>query len=162
MEEAGKDTRELFCSFLSQVEEGTKESLPLDSNLVPWMIRWAAICYSRYAMGRDGRTSFERIRGRSCRAIVVPIGEKVCFKKTRETVERKNKAESEWFIGIWLGPALISSETLTGTEDGVVRASSIKRSNVAEKLNMEDIASMQGTPQRPDPSKPGTHTPTRV
>ena len=75
IEAAGKDTRELFCSFLTQVEEGTKESLPLDNNLVPWMIRWAAICYSRYAIGRDGRTAFERIRGRSCRAVVVPIGE---------------------------------------------------------------------------------------
>ena len=162
IEAAGKDTRELFCSFLTQVEEGTKESLPLDNNLVPWMIRWAAICYSRYAMGRDGRTAFERIRGRSCRAVVVPIGEKVWFKRTRETAERKDKAESEWFIGIWLGPALISSETLIGTKDGVVRASSIKRSNVQEKWNMEDIKAMQGTPQRPDPNKPGTHIPTRI
>ena len=27
---------------------------------------------------------------------------------------------------------------------------------------MEDIKAMQGTPQRPDPSKPGTHIPTRI
>ena len=64
---------------------------------------------------------------------MVPIGEKIWYKRLRVGIERKNKAETEWFTGIWLGPAAISSETLIGTPTGVVRASAIKRFEEAEK-----------------------------
>ena len=110
-----------MCTFISQVDEGTKEKLPLDSNLVPWIVRWAGICHSRYAVGKDGRTAYERMRGRTCKAIVIPVGERVWYKRLRPGLERKNKAETEMFEGIWLGPAVGSPETLVGTKDGVVR-----------------------------------------
>ena len=57
--------------------------MPLDPNLHLWAVRWAAICYSRYAVGKDGRTAYERLRGRTCKAVVVPMGEKVWYKKIR-------------------------------------------------------------------------------
>ena len=66
IEEAGKTVRELACTFITQVEEGVDEKLPLDCDLIPWIMRWAAMCHSRYAVGKDGRTSFERLRGRRC------------------------------------------------------------------------------------------------
>ena len=37
------------------------------------------------------------------------------------------QAETEMFEGIWLRPAVGSSETLVGTKDGVMRASTIER-----------------------------------
>ena len=55
-----------------------------------WIIRWAAICYSRYAVGRDGRTAYERLKGRACKAVVVPMGVKVWYKKLRAG-ERQSK-----------------------------------------------------------------------
>ena len=100
IEEAGKTIRGYVCTFISQIEEGIDEKLPLDANIILWVVRWAAICYSRYAVGKDGRTAYERLRGRTCRAVVVPIGEKVWYKRIREGVERENKAETEWFPGI--------------------------------------------------------------
>ena len=71
--------------------------------------------------------------GRTCKAVVVPGVEKVWYKRLRAGVERQNKAETEWFEGIWLGPATGSSETLTGTEEGVVRASAIKRHDPSQR-----------------------------
>ena len=44
IEEAGKTVREIVCTFISQVEEGIDDQLSLDSCLVPWIVRWAAIC----------------------------------------------------------------------------------------------------------------------
>ena len=72
IEEAGKTTREYACVFISQIEEGIGEELEAGSPVFLWAIRWAAICYSRYAVGRDGRAGYERLRGRACKAIVVP------------------------------------------------------------------------------------------
>ena len=159
IEEAGKTIRELVCTFLTQIEEGIDDKLPLDANLVPWIVRWAAICHSRYAVGKDGRTAYERLRGRTCKAVVVPIGEKVWYRRIRPGLVRQNKAETEWFSGIWLGPVTGSSETLVGTREGVVKASAIKRFGETENWDVNAILEMQGTPQRRDPTKPGLHIP---
>ena len=77
-------------------------------------------------------------------------------------VGRKNKAETEWFQGVWLGPATGSSETLIGTTKGVVKASSIKRFGMTERWDVNAIVDMKGTPQRPDPNKPGLHISVRI
>ena len=74
-----------------QIEEGIDDELPLDSNLVLRVVRWAAICHSRYAVGKDGRTAYERLRGRTCKAVKVPMGGQVWYKKIRIGTERKNK-----------------------------------------------------------------------
>ena len=74
----------------------------------------------------------------------------------------KNKAETEWFQGVWLGPATSSSETLIGTIKGVIKASSIKRFGISEKWDANAITDMKGTPQMPDPNLPGLHIPVRI
>ena len=63
IEEAGKTVREFVCAFISQIEDGIDDRLELDIDIIPWIVRWAAICYSRYAVGKDGRTAYERLRG---------------------------------------------------------------------------------------------------
>ena len=148
-----------MCTFISQIECGIDDRLELDLDIILWIVRWVAICYSRYAVGRDGRTAYERLRGRSCKAIVVPMGEKVSYKQLGDGGDRKNKAETEWFQGVWLGSATSSSETLIGTTKGVVKASSIKRFGISERWDVNVITDMKGTPQRSDPNKPGLHIP---
>ena len=63
---------------------------------------------------------------------------------------------------MWLGPATSSSETLIGTTKGVVKASAIKRFGMTEKWDINAILDMKGTPQRPDPTKPGLHIPVQI
>ena len=96
IEEAGKTVREYFCTFLSQIEDGVDDKIPLDATIIPWIVRWAAICHSRYAVGKDGKTAYERLRGRTCRSIVVPIGEKVWYHQLGDGNGRRNTAETEW------------------------------------------------------------------
>ena len=57
VEEAGKTIREYTCTFMSQIEERVGEEMGEESPIFLWIVRWAAICYSRYAVGRDGRTA---------------------------------------------------------------------------------------------------------
>ena len=99
IEEARKTIREYICTFLSQIERGVDDTIPLDSNIIPWIARWAAICYSRYRVGKDEKTSYERLRRRSCKAIVAPMGETVWCKQLGDGNDRKNKAATEWFNG---------------------------------------------------------------
>ena len=89
-------------------------------------------------------------------------GGKVWYTQLGDAGYRRNKAETEWFQGIWLGPATGSSETPIGTTKGVVKASSIKRIGMTERWDVNAIIDMKGTPQRPDPNKPGLHIPVKI
>ena len=117
---------------------------------------------SRYMIGVDGKTAFESRRGRKCRIGTVPFGEKIWFKAIRRSKERHNKFDSEWSQGIWLGHTRNSSEVIVGTTLGVVRAWSIKRMPEKEQWDGKLLQLLAGTPQRPNPNKPGDHVPVHV
>ena len=82
---------------------------------------------SRFLVGKDGRTAIERRRGRKCNIPTVPCGECVWYKEIREGKERRDKFNSEWKEGIWLGHARNSNEIVIGTKDGAVRAYAVRR-----------------------------------
>ena len=44
VEEAGKTIRQLFCTFHARIERGVDDEIPLDVEIIPWIVRWAAIC----------------------------------------------------------------------------------------------------------------------
>ena len=59
IEEAGETVREYICTCISQVEEGVGKELPTGCYLNLCVVRWAAMCCSKYAVGKDGRTAYE-------------------------------------------------------------------------------------------------------
>jgi hypothetical protein len=58
------------------------------------MVRWAAMMKSRYMIGKNGKTMYERRRGHQCKILAVPFAETVWYKQVRETKERKDKCSS--------------------------------------------------------------------
>ena len=117
---------------------------------------------SRYLKGKDNETPYQRRRGRVCEIPVVPHGEKVWFKRILEQKGQKDKMESEWEEGIWLGHNRSTNEVVIGTEHGVVRAYSIERKPEGERWDRAMIDAIKGTPQQPDPKKQSLHIPTKV
>jgi hypothetical protein len=127
VEEAGKTIRELVKVYKDQVEDGIGEVLETDSVLMQWMIRWAAMAYSRFQQGADGKTAYQRQTGRACRSHVVPFGESVLYKQLKRSGEKKNALDVNWHAGLWLGHVGGSSEVLIGTREGVARGWAVKR-----------------------------------
>ena len=91
-----------------------------------------------------------------------PFATTFTIKKSWGTKDRANKFQSEWKEGIWVEHARGSNEVIVGTSEGVVRAFSVKRFPEGERWNKEAIQKMQGTPQRPNPAKPGLNIPIKV
>ena len=127
-----------------------------------WMKRWAAMLRSRFVVGRNGRTVYERRKGRKCTTPVAPFGERVLYKEIRENKDRTNKFDNEWKEGVWLGHARQSNVTLIGTKDGVVRAYAVSRREEGSQWSGEVIREMRGTPGRPNPNTPGSEIPIKV
>ena len=44
-----------------QTQRGVDDKIPLDSDIIPWIARWAEMCYSRFDVGRDGETAWEKV-----------------------------------------------------------------------------------------------------
>ena len=80
IEEAGKTVREFTRVLKEQIEEKAEMKLECNEAIVMWMVRWAALLVSRFLVGKDGRTDYERRTGRKCRIPVVPFGEKLWYK----------------------------------------------------------------------------------
>ena len=91
---------------------------------------------------------------------IVPFGESVHYRKLQS--DDKNKLESPWEDGVWLGHERGSNEYLIGTDKGVVRAWAVKRRPESERWSAAAIKNMQGTPARPDPNQPGNSIPIHI
>jgi hypothetical protein len=162
VEEAGKTVRGLVKVLKDQLETKTALKIQPKHIILQWMVRWAAMMYSRFKVGEDGKTPYERLKGRKCNVEVVPFGETVMYKKLKESGQRKLALESAWELGVWLGHARRSNEVLIGTKEGVLKAWAIKRRPEEERWDGERVQAIQGTPQRPDPNMPGIDIPIRI
>ena len=112
-----------------QIEGKTNVKQKCDDVIIQWMIRWAAMMVSRCTVGKD----YERRRGRACRAPVATFGEKVWYKQIREQEVRKDKIESEWHEGLWVGQSISINETIVGTSEGAFRAYATRRQDADER-----------------------------
>ena len=72
-EEAGKTVRGFARILKFQLERNAGVSVDELGDVALWMVRWAAMLASRFLVGKDGKTSYERKRGRKCRIVVVPF-----------------------------------------------------------------------------------------
>ena len=93
---------------------------------------------------------------------MILIGETVWHKELGDGGARRNKAATEWFKGVWLGPNLRSTETLIGTDKGVVKAYTTERLSSSVQWDINQILDMKCTPQRPVPTKPGLSIPVKI
>ena len=50
--------------FKDMIEKKIGQELQSDSVIMLWLVRWVAMMYSRFKIGTDGKTSYERQKGR--------------------------------------------------------------------------------------------------
>ena len=117
---------------------------------------------NRFRVNSDGKTSYGKQKGRKCKEGSIPFGEKVWYKKLKESGKSKQAMESLWEEGIWLGHARGTNEVVIGTREGVVKAWAIKRRPGDEKWDGNLVKEMQGTPSKPNPNAPGVTIPIKI
>ena len=130
--------------------------------MLQWLVRWAAMVATKYRKDKEGKTPYERIKGTRCKMEVVPFGEVVCYKELSDGSNKENKLECKWQEGIWLGHAARTTETIIGTQEGVVKAWAIRRRPEEERWNWEMVNDMRGTPGCPVPGRGGIRIPIRI
>ena len=127
---------------------------------MPWLIRHSAQVINRYRVGEDGKTNWERIKGKKFKREVPEFEECVWFVRPGSHKDSGNKFEVKWEDGVWLGVRDESGEHAIGTAKGVSKASTIRRKGFqGERWNKEEILGVNGTPWEPVPGQ-GDNEPT--
>ena len=49
--------------------------------IVPWLIEWAAHVLNRFEAGKDGRTAYERCKGKKAKHLGIEFGEAVLWRR---------------------------------------------------------------------------------
>ena len=104
----------------------TKYGKRIDGNsvVIPWMVMHAAGILNIFRRGMDGRTAYQRVKGRQVQKDTVEFGECVWYLKPRSV--GKNKADVRWEDGVWLGVRDKSGEMCIGTDKGVIKVCSVR------------------------------------
>jgi hypothetical protein len=91
-----------------------------------WLVSWSADVLFRYKVHSNGRSSYEWITGHRCHQPVAAFAEKVNFKFTTDKNHR-NKMNTEWSTGFFVGVNGKTTEYLVATEEGIFSCTTIRR-----------------------------------
>ena len=95
-------------------------------SVVPWLIEYAAVLLNRFEVGKDGKTAYERSKGRPSKTLGVEFGEAVLWKR-KPVGGALGKFTCFWEDGVYLGVRASSGEMIIGDERGVWRTRTLQR-----------------------------------
>jgi hypothetical protein len=120
--------------------------IPPDHAIMTWIIEYAASLLRRCLISNDGRTPYEKIKGRPSRRQVAVFGEKVWYKPSHGRSKTLDYVLDE---GIFLGVQDRSDEALIGISSGVVKCRDIRRQSDDRRWDKDLVLAISVTPSQP-------------
>ena len=108
------------------------------SRMYNYMLHWACTILTRYRVARWGKTPFQTLTGHQCSRPIAPFGTPVLWKETLKNHER-DKGDTDWHQGVFLGVRWRTSEAIVSTADRVILCRTIRVDPEAEKLTEDDM-----------------------
>ena len=152
IERANFEVEKLIRTLRSRFEENYGESVGLGHKMLPFLVRHCAWLITLYQVESDGKTPFERLRGRTYQGQVAEFAEVVHFRDPGKAADMP-KLDDRWNLGLWLGKSLASDEHYVGTSAGVRRCRSIWRHPEKQRWDKKMMTEMNGEPWNPVPPK---------
>ena len=99
-------------TMLLALQKRLEVKAPVTHKIVTWLVEHAADMLNKFAVGPDGRTALERIKGKKYRGEVVEFGRKILY---RIPCKPEGGLMTErWVPGIWLGKRFLLDVHLVG------------------------------------------------
>ena len=102
-------------------------------------------------MSSDGKTAYERLRGKKSKVLGLEFGEKVLWRRAISSTQRANKLDTVWMEGVCLGHKTISGETIVGAREGVFKTRTVKRVPLEDRWHLHLIQEVAGVPWKCNP-----------
>ncbi|CAE7031422.1 unnamed protein product [Symbiodinium sp. CCMP2592] len=141
-------------AILSDLQERLGFDIEPAHPCMMWLPRHAAYLLSRFRVGADGRTPYERTFGRKWKTPLVSFGEHVLFRPRQPRDGRKHDLEPRVSMGMFVGVGA-NNDVFIMTERGVVKGASIMRRPPADQYKYENWSKLRGVPWRLQAREPG-------
>ena len=89
--------------------------------VVPWIVEWSAHVLNRFEVGKDGRTSYERCKGKPARHLGIEFGEAVLWSR-KPSGGPLGKLSVAWSNGVFLCIKGLSGEVIVSDSSGVYKS----------------------------------------
>ena len=142
----GEHVRVLRAGLQGRLGLVMKSSHPV----MTWLVQHAADCISKYQVNEDGKTAYERLKGKRFNRVAVEFGEKIHYKRSGKG-HKEHKIEGKWNEGYFLGFHWRTSEAIVGTKEGAIRAGTIRRVGGHRRWDAEGLEAVRGVPWKWDP-----------
>ena len=144
------------------LEDKINAKLDMKAPIATWLVRWAGEILTKYTIGKDHKTAWERRRGSKCNKPIVMFGERILYMPLKTATVHQNKAEPKMEEGIWLGINARTEEVLVGTRKGVIKCRDVHRVPEDKRCDAKLIHEMQGTTWQPVPGYKSDHIPVEI
>jgi hypothetical protein len=108
------------------------------------MAEYSAYLLNRLEVGKDGKTAWERSRGKSGNVMGIEFGEKVMYKKKKR--DKGAKIEARWEKGIFVGARPCSGEFWISLPSGIRKCRSVRRLPCEERWGLDSLAWVKHVP----------------
>jgi len=105
-------------------------NIPTHHPVMAWLVEHAGEMLSKYMVGKDGKTGYERLFGKTVKEEIIEFGEQVWYRRRKG--ESKD-LQSRWLPGTWLGKRWGSIDHLVFAKNEVVEARAVQRRPEAER-----------------------------
>ena len=111
------------------------EKIQSAHNMVPWLVEYAAVLLNRGQVGQDGKTSYERLKGKPASLPGMQFGERLLWRTNIPAGDRRNRMDTQTSEGMYLGQRKVSGEYLVGSAEGVFRPRTVHRVPLEKRWN---------------------------
>lgn len=150
VERAVQSVQGLIRTLRSSVEDKWSVKLPTDHAIWPWLAEYAGYLLTRAEVGKDGRTAYERLKGKKARLQGHEFAEAVYWKRRPEGGPL-GKLTCLWNEGVYLGVKPTTGELIIGDERGVWRTRTTRRRCESERWAQENVKKIAGVPWKTHP-----------
>ena len=102
VEQAIRTLKGLLRVHLAALERNVNAKFPSNHPALTWLVEHVADVISKYMVGVDGKTAYERLFGRAVREEGLEFGESLHWRH-RPTKDMNVVLDARWSSGVWLG-----------------------------------------------------------
>ena len=143
MERTVKTLQGQYRTLLAQLVDNIGDEIKENYDVLQWLANWVSMTLNRYKLQSHGKTAFQLSTGHSCRRPVTAFGEKILWKKSSKPGTRRDKGDSDFAEGIYLGVTGRTIESLIGTPNGLERAYTVRRLPKSQRWAPDDMIELQ-------------------
>ena len=127
------------------LEQAIGAKISVHDVVFAWLVRHMTDAHSKFHIGADGRTAYERLKGKPYAGIMLPFGEAVLHRVIGKV--QGGDMRERWMDGVFLGRTHESDEALVMTMEGdVVRARSVTPREENIKVTKEMLLKLKTYP----------------